>query len=73
MLNFNNFVSTCPILDLKVSLNRTCHDLKLCLKKESIIFDKIGMNRLLCAYAVTPDLLQLNFNVDKIDSGKNRW
>ena len=32
MLNFNNFSSTKPILDLKVSLDRVHQDLKFCLK-----------------------------------------
>ena len=32
MLNFNNFSTTSPLLDLKVKLDRACQDLTLCLR-----------------------------------------
>ena len=35
MLIFNNFSITTPVLDPKMSLDRACQELKLCLKKES--------------------------------------
>ena len=40
------------IEEFKMLLNRACLDLKLCLKKKSLMFDK-----LLYPYAGTPDLI----------------
>ena len=65
ILNFNNFSITRPIVNLKVSLDRACQDLKYYSKKE---FHK----NFFYSYLETPDLFNLLENCSSKDDAHLR-